>query len=150
MELNRNHASALFAATALAAFAAAPVSAHGDLETSTIADGAEIASAPAEMTLTFEEPMALAGVSLTIDGGDEIPLDFTPSRAESESHAIALPTLAQGGYVFTWRALGEDGHVVSETIAFTVTGEPADSEHAHADHDGEAHADDGHAHHDDH
>jgi methionine-rich copper-binding protein CopC len=159
---------ALVGAAAIATMAwSAPAFAHAHLEASTIADGAQVAAAPAEMALTFDEPVALAGVTLTAEGGAEIPIDFTPSREEAATHAMEMPSLEPGGYAFTWRALGDDGHVMTETIAFTVTGAEgadggapmhftdetahmhADDDAGHMDTDSDAehmHSDDAHGH----
>jgi methionine-rich copper-binding protein CopC len=109
-------------AAALAAAWGAPALAHAELEQTTIADDGEIAAAPESFSMTFSEPVALAGVTLALEGGAEIPVDFTASREPAASFSLALPALEPGRYDLTWRALGADGHVMTDTIDFTVTG----------------------------
>jgi methionine-rich copper-binding protein CopC len=106
---------AVLAAAALAAAWGAPALAHTGLEQATIEDDSEIAAAPESLSMTFGEPVALAGVTLTVDGGAEIPLDFTPSPEPAATFTVPLPALEPARYDLTWRALGD-------AIDFTVTG----------------------------
>ncbi|HET7735521.1 MAG TPA: copper resistance protein CopC [Nocardioidaceae bacterium] len=106
--------------------AAAPASAHTELESSDPAEGAVLEEAPGVARLTFNEPVRPAG--------DAVPLlDATgteweaPSRAVGAVVEIDLPDdLADGSYVVSWRVISADGDPVSGALTFAV-GEPSDS-----------------------
>jgi methionine-rich copper-binding protein CopC len=116
------------AALALAAAWAAPSLAHAEVEQATIEDGAELAAAPESFSVTFSEPIALAALTLATEEGADVPVDFAPSKEPAATFAVPLPALEPGGYALTWRALADDGHVMTETIHFTVAG-AADAGH---------------------
>jgi methionine-rich copper-binding protein CopC len=103
--------------------AASNAAAHVRLKSSDPADGATLASAPARITLVFS---AVATVTAaTVQGATEdsaTKLEVMPNEA-STTHAVALPPLAPGDHVVTWRALSDDGHVMSGEVRFTVRAE---------------------------
>ncbi len=101
-------------------FSGGPALAHARLEDATIADGAEIAELPAECVFHFSTPVALARVTLENASGENIPLDFTPARQEAASHAVSLPAIAPGSYTLILRAMSDDGHVMANSISFTL------------------------------
>lgn len=142
------------ASIALAAISAAPALAHAEIESATLADGAVVSAAPAEFSVTFGEPVAVAGVGLKTSDGSDVALDFTPAADPVATFIVPLPALEPGGYALTVRALGDDGHVMTETLSFTVdphAGMPGMSHDAHAGMDHAADHGDGHAdHHGDH
>jgi methionine-rich copper-binding protein CopC len=123
--------SILAASAALAVALAAPALAHSELTQSTIADGSEIATAPESLSMTFSEPVALAGVALANAVGAELSVGFEASPAPAATFTVGLPPLAPGVYELTWRALGDDGHVMTDTIDFAVTGAAMDHGAAH-------------------
>jgi methionine-rich copper-binding protein CopC len=116
--------SIALAALLAAAATAAPALAHAHLESASIAEGAKIAMAPDKLTLKFEEPVSLAGAKLAKLHSGDVKLDFKPSKTPAATFAVPLPSLGAGSYTFTWRAMSDDGHVMSQTIHFTVTGMP--------------------------
>jgi copper transport protein len=87
---------------------------------------AQLASAPAAVRITFNEPLeALSTLALydsrgrlVADGGGRDPGD--PTRL-----TLALPRLSPGIYTVVWTAAGSDGHVVRGNVAFTVLGSPS-------------------------
>jgi methionine-rich copper-binding protein CopC len=93
--------------------------AHTQLSSSVPADQAVVDSAPAELSLTFSEPVRLTAVSVASDV-DRQALEVTVSEPAT-AFTIALPRLASGAYVVEWRALSADTHVMSGEIRFTVS-----------------------------
>jgi len=97
--------------------------AHARLSGSEPADGAVIELAPAELLLRFSEPVRPASLWLVDLSGDrpESSLDATTQARELR---VSLPDpLPAGRYSLNWRVLASDGHVVSGSLAFTVTTE---------------------------
>jgi methionine-rich copper-binding protein CopC len=106
--------------------------AHAHLEASTPADKSRVA-APAAVELKFNEDVKLT--ALTLQHGEEaaVPLKPLPGRAGA-TLSVPLPMLAAGDYVVAWRVAGDDGHVMSGKLAFTVdpAAKPATSGGDHA------------------
>jgi len=118
--------------------------AHATLKASTPANGATLSASPQNVTLTFSEPVKLTLLALQRDGGDRQDLKPLPTKADA-TITVSAPTLAKGSYVVAWRALSDDGHVMTGQIAFgvgveapAVTTPPGHDEHGdrhdHADH----------------
>jgi methionine-rich copper-binding protein CopC len=97
--------------------AAGAVSAHAHLVTSSPANDSTLAAAPRTLVLEFSEAASLTVLALAGPGGAQQKL--APLPADPAQHlSVALPPLAPGDYVVTWRALGADGHVTSGKIRF--------------------------------
>src|SRR4051812_46864057 len=87
--------------------------AHAHLEGASPADGATIATAPAEIRLTFSEGVepGLSGVTLEANGGAKV----AAGRPRAEGNAgevlvVPLETrLEAGGYAVRWHAVSVDG-----------------------------------------
>jgi methionine-rich copper-binding protein CopC len=93
--------------------------AHTHLVKSVPADGTRVAAAPAKFVLTFAEPAKLTTLSLqkNAEPAKKIrPLPTSPAAQVS----IPAPQLTPGTYVLSWRAVGDDGHVVPGKVTFTV------------------------------
>jgi methionine-rich copper-binding protein CopC len=93
--------------------------AHTHLQKSTpAADSA--GAAPEQLVLQFSEATRLTALTLQEEGGQEArklgPLPAQPDKVIR----VAAPKLDPGVYVLGWRALGDDGHVMSGTLRFTV------------------------------
>jgi methionine-rich copper-binding protein CopC len=94
--------------------------AHAHLLTAVPADGSTLASAPAQLTLSFSAAGHLTALALRRTG-DAAPVPLGALPTASASHfGIALPTLAAGAYQVSWRVLSDDGHVMSGTLRFTL------------------------------
>ena len=98
--------------------AAAVAHAHAHLVESVPADKSRVA-APAAVQLKFNEAVKLT--ALTLQQGKEAakPLAPLPARA-SATMSVPLPALAAGDYVVEWRVAGDDGHIMSGKLNFTV------------------------------
>ncbi len=101
----------------------APVLAHARLERAVPAVGSVIRLAPAELELTFSEPLNVAGSSITLAdaGGKSVPLGSLSLAPDNGAQVIANigSPLAPGTYHVYWHAMAEDGHRTSGDYAFT-------------------------------
>ena len=102
-------------------FSSALLSAHLKLMRSAPAADAVLESSPDVLQLWFsEEPLLpLSGVTLTGPGG---PIKLEPLQAGGERSLVAKigATLATGTYRLDWKAAGDDGHVISGTVPFSI------------------------------
>ncbi|WP_426593710.1 copper resistance CopC family protein [Cellulomonas sp. McL0617] len=97
--------------------------AHNVLRSTDPADGSTIAVAPAQVTLTFDEPALALGTEIEVrdpagtlvSAGDAVLVDATVS----EELAGDLPA---GRYTVAWRVTSADGHPITGQLSFTTTG----------------------------
>ena len=107
------------AALVIALACASLAHAHAHLLGSTPANHSTLAVAPAEITLRFQEEVQLT--ALALQSGDAKPLKVAalpPGR--SRTFSLPLPAIGSGSHTVTWRALSDDGHVMSGTLVFTI------------------------------
>jgi len=111
--------------TLAALLLAGPADAHAKLRSAVPAADAELAAAPQTLTLTFNENVRLAVLTLSTAGKD-IPLTLDRNAAAAPQVSVPLPPLAAGKYQVQWSALSpDDGHVVKGSYWFTISGAPA-------------------------
>ncbi|MGH9134347.1 MAG: copper resistance protein CopC, partial [Ilumatobacteraceae bacterium] len=117
-------ASAAIAIVAAASLVPArPASAHAELLSSDPAPGAQLAQPPAAVTLRFSESVAFVTDSVrVIDAGGAVVTGVgEPAHLEGDSTAsVALPALADGGYVVAWNVISADGHPASGAFTFVI------------------------------
>lgn len=110
---------------------ASPASAHAALTGSDPQDGAVVATAPAEVTLTFSEQIAMGDDSIRVldpsgkraDSG--APRDLTSNGAVR--YGVQLHSgLPDGTYTVAWQAVSADSHPVSGAFTFSV-GAPSET-----------------------
>jgi copper transport protein len=104
---------------------ATPASAHAVLTGSNPKDGAVVATAPKEVTLTFSEEIAMGDDSIRV-------LEPSGKRADTAevrdlgaggavTYGVALhPGLPDGTYTVAWQAVSADSHPVSGAFTFAV------------------------------
>ncbi len=112
-------------ATVVQASSAQALPAHAAFVSIAPADGAQLASSPAEIRLTFDGAIApgLAKVRLTHDGR---PVETGPPTVQGTVVTAAVTEKAGGGaYRVAWQATSDDGHPISGESAFTVAGAAA-------------------------
>src|SRR5271156_4223548 len=100
-----------------------PVFAHAKLQSTVPAADAQLQVAPKSLTLSFNEKVRLAVLTLSVDGRDvPVTLDRSAPAAAQVTVALpALPALTAGKYVVQWSVLSaDDGHVSKGTFAFAV------------------------------
>lgn len=120
---------AVIALTALAP--ASPAQAHAFLETSTPADGAVVATAPATLRLGFSESVVLGAMRIEVvdaqgrqvaPTGLRLQSEGAPEDIENPVQVVAdLPTLARGVYRVSWETLSSDDlHRTAGVLVFGV------------------------------
>jgi len=105
-------------ACALSGVFAMTADAHSALESSTPKSGATLAASPAVIELTFKDAVRLTSVVVRASNMER-KLSFSPV-APARHFSIAAPQLASGRNEIQWKALSNDGHVVSGTLVYTI------------------------------
>ena len=124
----------------LAIFLVLPISAnaHSPLASSSPQNGETLAEPPTEIFMEFKLPAKLIKVDLTKqsdkqgknllgrlfggDDGESVPLGTSFLMTIDKRQVIPLQSLKDGSYSLTWRAMGEDGHVVKGELTFNIKG----------------------------
>jgi methionine-rich copper-binding protein CopC len=96
--------------------------AHNVLRSTDPADGSTVAVAPAQVTLTFDEPALALGTEIEVRGpdgtvvseGDPVLVDATVSQKLGGD-------LPAGTYTVAWRVTSADGHPITGELTFTAT-----------------------------
>lgn len=102
-----------------------PVWAHNELLTAVPAPGAAIATVPAEIRLTFSEPLA-RGSTFQLFGQNFQPISgisATIDRDSPEDLVAATPLLPPGDYTVQWTSVAGDGDTLSGSYSFTLLAE---------------------------
>jgi hypothetical protein len=97
--------------------------AHATLKSATPAKGAELASAPSEVTLHFNEKLAAAFSNIkVVDGAGKVVTTGKAAldAADPSMMKVAMPALAPGKYTVRFIAVGDDGHRRTGSYSFTV------------------------------
>lgn len=100
----------------------APAWAHARLDTSDPADGSTLATGPAQVSLTFTEPVQPGFSTLTVIGPDGV--DYRsggPSEGGDTVGTAVQPLGPAGKYRIGYRVVSADGHPISGSVAFTLT-----------------------------
>jgi methionine-rich copper-binding protein CopC len=115
-------AGALLGLAALVALPASPATAHSELVSSSPEDGAVLASAPAQVVLSFSEGVTEQGSAVAVTGADDERVDDAGSLSVSGTTVkTALDdTVGSGEYVVVYRVVSVDGHVVDGTLTYRV------------------------------
>lgn len=93
--------------------------AHASLITSSPADGALLAHAPATLTLTFNEPVEPLTIRIVDHGG--AGASVTRIRRDGAQLILTPPPISgDGAHVISWRVASADGHPVGGAITFWV------------------------------
>lgn len=94
--------------------------AHTHIRMSVPADNAVLTAPPAELRLHFSEVTRLTSLSIRKDGEKDAsnlgPLPKSPAQVLN----VPLAPVSPGKYTVTWRAVGDDSHVMSGTLHFSV------------------------------
>ncbi len=135
--LARRTRSTLLAGAAVGALAlvvlplslAAPASAHDELLSTLPADGASVAEAPTEVSLTFGEEAQKLGTAVVVTDAAGVRLGDGRVVVDGPlvTQAITPPTVA-GEVRVSYRVVSADGHPVTGTFSFTVGTVPSPSE----------------------
>lgn len=116
--LARFAAAALLLAVALW-MAAGSAAAHSDLVSSAPADGAQLSTAPVEISLVFNEAISDAGLQLVATGpGGPVALG-TPMVSGTELSAKWPSGAPAGSYTVGYRVVSADGHPIDGAVRFS-------------------------------
>ena len=95
-----------------------PASTHATLVSAEPQDGAMLSTAPSELVLTFNEPIApLVFTLIAPDGASDTP------KVEAAERIVRLRpsrALADGTSILSWRVVSADGHPVAGSLAISV------------------------------
>lgn len=100
-----------------------PAAAHDELVGSSPAAGADLAEAPAEITLTYSAAIMTEGATVAVF--DAAGRDWAQGDPTIDTNTLTMALdgeLPAAGYVVEWRVVSSDGHPISGTIPFTVGG----------------------------
>jgi methionine-rich copper-binding protein CopC len=101
------------------------VLAHSELVTAVPAPGAALATVPAEIRLTFSEPLA-TGSTFQLFGENFLPVSGISAAIDPESPeqlVAAVPSLLPGDYTVQWTSVADDGDILSGSYSFTLLAE---------------------------
>ncbi|MEV6317904.1 copper resistance protein CopC [Streptomyces sp. NPDC051776] len=105
-----------------------PASAHAVLKSSDPREGTVLKTAPDEVTVTFDESVALAEDSLRVLAPDNRPVTAgDPRHMGGKADTVGVPLadgLKEGTYTVTWRVVSADSHAISGAFTFAV-GKPS-------------------------
>jgi copper transport protein len=107
---------------AVVALTATPAFGHASLERTEPAAGSHLAVAPDAIVLTFTEGVRVAGNGVRVLDTDCRAIDTGLARhgASDRTVSVALPPLAAGSHVVSWRVVSADGHPIQGAFTFTV------------------------------
>ncbi|WQC01485.1 copper resistance CopC/CopD family protein [Mesorhizobium huakuii] len=93
--------------------------AHAALIQTDPSDGAVLAQAPKQFSLTFSEPVS--PLVLTLVKPDGTPVALTSFRLTNQALEIDNPqALKSGTHVLSWRVISADGHPVGGSLLFSI------------------------------
>jgi copper transport protein len=112
----------MFGTVLLLVLAAGPAQAHSTLDSSSPAQGAQVAVRPTVVVLHFSEGVGVNAGSLAVLDHDGRRVDSRrpqQPRGDPDGVQVALPPgLPRGSYAVVWRVVSADGHPVSGTFSF--------------------------------
>ncbi|MFC4807802.1 copper resistance CopC family protein [Paenibacillus sp. GCM10023250] len=94
-------------------------SAHTELKSSSPADGETVTKAPSDIQLTFATTIQPLTV-LKVTDGEGKAVAVKSAAGENAITGTFEQPLENGTYQVDWRIIGEDGHNISGSYAFTV------------------------------
>ena len=117
----RNPRSIGFATVLALCFAPAILSAHLKFVRSAPAADATIEASPTELRLWFSEEPLLPMSGVTLSGPKGAVKLRAPKAGGDQSLVVPLDApLEPGAYKISWKAAGDDGHVLQGIVGFTI------------------------------
>jgi copper transport protein len=101
---------------------AAPASAHATLTSSSPADGSRLRTAPASVTLHFDENVGITYVHVTEQSGRRVESGTAthPGGAGAVARVALKPGLHDASYTVSYRMVSADSHPIGGVITFVV------------------------------
>ena len=101
---------------------AVPAFAHAQLESSSPAGGSSVATAPSQVSVTFDEPPQAGFSTLTVIGPDGTAYQTGKPTLTGSTVSIGVSPLGPAGqYQIGYRVVSDDGHPVTGSLAFTLS-----------------------------
>ncbi len=105
--------------------AASPATAHAALTASDPEDGAVVATAPAQVTLSFSEQVAMGDDSIRVLDPQGKRVDTGELRDMCSGNTVRYGTalhtgLPNGTYTVAWQAVSADSHPISGAFTFSI------------------------------
>jgi copper resistance protein C len=102
--------------------------AHAHLQKTVPANGSRLDAPPTSVVLSFSEAAKLTACWIQKGDGPKQKISGL-AAAPAQQVSVPVPHLDPGTYVLSWRAVGDDGHVVPGQVQFTVAGTPQATQH---------------------
>lgn len=100
---------------------ARPAAAHATLQDTSPAGDALVDEVPAEVTLTFDEPVTATTGSIEVMDPSGSRVDGAPgSRDGGRTASVAVDGDAVGTYTVAFRVVSDDGHTITGSFVFDV------------------------------
>jgi copper transport protein len=113
----------LAAAIGIVLAVAAPASAHATLESTTPAENSVVATAPGQVTLTFDESVGISSDSIRVfdPAGARVDNGHTTPTSNPDTISIGLRSgLGKGTYTVAWHVISADSHPVEGAYVFSI------------------------------
>ncbi|MFC3999796.1 copper resistance protein CopC [Nocardiopsis sediminis] len=108
--------------------------AHNTLIASSPEDGAELDTAPDEVTLTFNTSVGEGGNAIVVTGPDGTTYEDGDVTIDGPDASIALTAPEEAGeYTVAYRIISADGHPLEDQITYTLSEEAVPEESAAAE-----------------
>lgn len=111
----------------VAMLSAPPAAAHDAIISSDPVDGTELTTSPAQITLTFNNDLSTLGGQIVVADAAGATVASGEPVVTGPTAVLTLPTLANGAYSVTWRAVSSDSHPIEGTFAFSVADPTAEA-----------------------
>jgi copper resistance protein C len=112
----------LLLACAVLLGAVAPAQAHNILIGSDPKDGAQLATGPDKITLTFDQPVRQGFAQISVTGPDGTRWEDGKTAVDNHRVSVGVNPLGPAGeYIVGYRILSSDGHPVASKTTFTLT-----------------------------
>ena len=101
-----------------------PAFSHTTVTATLPVSGSVLAQSPAVVEIRFAHAARLTSVVLLGEDSQERRLDFTPGGS-AVSFKLPEPDLGPGRNEIRWKALSDDGHVISGSLIYTIQSDAA-------------------------
>ena len=109
---------------------ATTAAAHSQLERTDPVDGSQVATLPAQITLTFNQNVLGLGSAVQVTGPSGSVADGPPTVVNNQLQQAIQPGSGAGDYTVLWRVTSADGHPISGRFAFSAAAGSAGSDAA--------------------
>jgi copper resistance protein C len=103
----------------LLGWSTAPAVAHTKVASTTPASGSVLTRSPEAVEITFTDAARLTSVVVLDAAKNERRLAFAPTGS-ALAFTVEEPQLERGRNEIRWKALSQDGHVISGSLIFVV------------------------------